>query len=129
MQKSKMPKKRILIIEDDRIFADIYMGKLKDAGFEMLLAPDGETGLEMIKKHKPDLIILDLILPKMSGFDVLQNICQDEASVRCIPTVVVTNLGQADDRARALRLGAREYFVKPNITFPDVLQMVLRMIG
>jgi DNA-binding response OmpR family regulator len=117
-----MRKKRILIIEDDKTFADIYVGSFTNAGFDVSLAPDGESGLDMVKKGKPDLVILDLMLAKMSGFEVLERLCGDEEAVRCIPTIVVTNLDQKSDRTRALKLGAREYFVKANTIFSDVLE-------
>lgn len=124
-----MRKKRILIIEDDRTFADIYVDGLTDAGFDVTLASDGESGLELVRKEKPDLVILDLMLPKMSGFEVLERLCKDEEAVRCIPTIVVTNLGQDTDRAHALRHGAKEYFVKANTLFSDVLKAALRVAG
>ncbi len=123
-----MRKKRVLIIEDDRTFADIYVDGLSDAGFDVALATDGESGLDLVRKEKPDLVILDLVLPKMSGFEVLERLCGDEESVRCIPTLVVTNLGQESDRAHALRHGAKEYFVKANTLFSDVLKAAKRAV-
>lgn len=124
-----MKKKRILIIEDDRTFADIYVDAFSDAGFDVDLANDGESGLGLVRTKKPDLVVLDLMLPKMSGFEVLERLCEDEESVRCIPTIVVTNLGQDTDRAHALRHGAKGYFVKANTLFSDVLKAVHRVLG
>src|SRR5512146_2242640 len=100
-----MARKRILIIEDDALFAAIYTTNFVDAGFEVTVASDGAAGLELIKTDKPDLVILDLMLPKVSGFEILEMLRHSkDPRMKKTPCVVVTNLDQHAEEERALNL-------------------------
>jgi DNA-binding response OmpR family regulator len=128
MKKTKGEK--ILIIEDDKLFAEIYTEKFAEAGFDVSLAVNGEDGLRRLREERPDIALLDLVLPKMSGFEVLEAVGADkDAALRKIPIFVVTNLGQESDMIRAKALGAKAYFVKANTLFSTVLAKVREELG
>lgn len=92
-------------------FRHIYRDLLKNGGFEVLEAEDGEKGWEMIKNNRPDLVLLDLVLPKITGFGVLQKIRQD-TETKTLPVLIFSVLGEEDDVAKGLELGANGYMVK-----------------
>ena len=118
-----MTKNKILIIEDDRFLIKIYQTKLKKAGFEIELALNGEEGLEKVKTFKPNLILLDLILPKMNGFEVLEKIKTDEA-IKNIPVIILSNLGQKSDVKQGMELGAVDHLVKSDHSIDEVVKKV-----
>ena len=100
----------ILLIEDDAAFRRVYQDMLA-AGCDVLVAEDGESGLQMALSHKPDLILLDLILPRLHGLDVLKKL-RAEPSTKGIPVIILTALGEPDDLRMGLELGANSYLVK-----------------
>ncbi len=106
-----MPKQHILIVEDDGFLASIYAQKLELEGFETTLATNGEDGLKLARKEMPDLVLLDLLMPKLNGFEVLEQMKAD-ADLTKIPVLVLTNLGQKEDVERCLKLGAAGYVIK-----------------
>ncbi len=107
---------KILLIEDDALFVKMYQKKLAHEGLELIAAYDGEEGVEKTKSEKPDLIILDLMLPKMSGSDVLKKIKEDP-ELGSIPVVVLTNLStSAEEVSRCIQLGVKGTFLKTNVT-------------
>jgi DNA-binding response OmpR family regulator len=101
----------VLLIEDDSSFRQIYLDMFKSEGYNVLVAENGEIGLDLAKEKKPDLIILDLVLPGLQGFDVLKRIRSD-ADTRNIPVLVATVLGTYTDVKKGLELGATDYMVK-----------------
>ncbi|MDP9211708.1 MAG: response regulator [bacterium] len=104
----------ILLIEDDPMLTELYQAKLELEGFEVDICTDGKEGLSQAKRLRPDLILLDIMLPEMNGFEVLRKL-REHAVTRRIPVIVLTNLGgeQADnDKKLALSLGAKEFLVK-----------------
>ena len=106
--------KHILLVEDDPMLTELYQTKLEMEGFQVSVATDGEAGLASAKKLKPDLILLDIMLPKMNGFEVLKDLKKSK-TVSAIPVIVLTNLGgeKADsDKRLALSLGAQDFLVK-----------------
>src|SRR3989344_3998988 len=105
-----MSKGKILFIDDDNFLRKVYESELKEKGYEVHLASDGDEGLQKVGETKPDLIILDLIMPKKSGFEVLSELSQYEET-RSIPVIILSNLAQSDDQKRALDLGAVDYMV------------------
>ncbi|MFW0862532.1 MAG: response regulator transcription factor [Candidatus Komeilibacteria bacterium] len=107
--------KKILLIEDEEILANMYKLKLVKAGYEVEVARDGETGVQLTKSLKPDLVLLDIIMPKKDGFIVLEEIKSDEFT-KNIPVYMLTNLGQEEDTAKGKELGAVGYFVKADMT-------------
>lgn len=104
-------KGKILIIEDDKFLLKLYANRLKRDGFDVIGSLTGEEGLSRIQTDKPDLIILDLVLPKKNGFEVLSEIKLD-SDTKNIPVIILTNLGQESDIQRGMALGASAYLVK-----------------
>ena len=115
--------KKILLIEDEPSLQKTLGGVLSDKGFEVFYASDGERGLELAKKNKPDIILLDLILPKKDGFEVLRGLQEDD-STRDIPVIIMTNLEGTKDVEKALEFGATTYLVKANYSLDDVVEKV-----
>ncbi len=103
--------KKIIICEDEKVLQKALSIELLGAGFEVMSALDGEAGLELIKKEMPDLVLLDITMPKMSGFDVLQKLKENEPT-KNIPVIILSNLGQDEDKEKGLTLGAKDYYVK-----------------
>jgi DNA-binding response OmpR family regulator len=119
--------KKILFIEDESALQKTFGEVLTKEGYEMISALDGKTGLRLAKEKKPDLILLDLILPRMHGFDVLKELKEDEKT-KDIPIIILTNLENAEDIQKALELGARTYLVKANYTLEEVIRKVKETI-
>lgn len=119
--------KTVLLIEDEPTLQKTISEILIQEGYKMLNALDGEIGLQTALREKPDLILLDLILPKIDGFEVLENIKKNEAT-KDIPIIVLTNLENAAAVERALALGAQSYLVKANYELEDVVQKVKQAI-
>lgn len=115
--------KKVLIIEDDPSLLDALQKKLEAEGFEVFRSEDGETGLRTAEEKHPDLIILDLILPKKHGFTVLAEL-QKTPELRSIPVMVLTNLESAPEIERAFSLGVKYYLVKANYAVGEVVQKV-----
>ena len=115
--------KKILFIEDESALQKTFGEILKQEGYEMTPALDGEIGLRLAKTQKPDLILLDLILPRVNGFEVLKKLKEDEAT-RDIPVIVLTNLEGVGDVEKALELGATTYLVKANYQLEDVVTKI-----
>ena len=116
-------KKKVLIIEDDRFLRELISRKLSDDGFEIVEAVDGEEGIKKIKEEKPDLILLDLILPSIDGFEVLSRIKKDE-SVKSIPVIILSNLGQKEEVEKGLKLGAVDYLIKAHFTPGEIISKI-----
>ena len=114
------PAKRILLAEDDRFLRRAEEAALKRAGFVVLAAADGEEALRMAIAEKPDLVLLDLIMPKLQGFEVLKALKADPGTAT-IPVVVLSNLGQDGDVQRALEGGAVAYLVKANLSLDELV--------
>lgn len=115
--------KTILIIEDESALQKTIGDALGQEGFSVLSALDGEAGLRLAIEKRPDAILLDLILPKANGFDVLQSLKENEGT-KNIPVVVLTNLESMEDIQKALDLGAMTYLVKSNYTLEEVVDKV-----
>ena len=122
-----MPKK-ILFVEDEPALQKTFGDILKQEGYEMLSALDGQKGLELAKSEKPDLILLDLVLPKMHGFEVLKSLKEDEAT-QDIPIIVLTNLEAMGDVEKALEMGATTYLVKASYSLEEVVQKIKKALG
>ncbi len=122
-----MDKPRILLIEDDGFLAGIYASHLEREGFATLRAGNGQDGVEMARKEQPDLILLDVALPKKNGFEVLEELKQD-AETQAIPIVMLTNLSAQEDIKRCLKNGACEYLIKSQHAPEDVVLHVRRAL-
>lgn len=119
---------RILLVEDDRFLRKAAEVTLKRQGFEVLTAQDGEAGLEVARDVKPDLVLLDLIMPKMHGFQVLEHLKADRAT-SAIPVIVMSNLGQDSDVQRAMDAGAAAYVVKSNTALQSLVETVREVLA
>ena len=115
--------KTILFVEDESAIHKAFSDALEEEEFTIISALDGEIGLRLAKEKKPDLVLLDLVLPKMDGFEVLKALKKDEAT-KDIPVIVLTNLEQMEDIQKAIDLGARTYLVKSNYDLQEVVDMV-----
>jgi len=115
--------KKILLVEDDVFLAGMYVTKLGMEGYEVKMADDGEKGLKLAKSENPQLILLDIILPKMSGFDVLKDLKEDK-STKDIPVILLTNLGQREDVQKGLDLGAKDYLIKAHFMPSEVVKKI-----
>lgn len=120
--------KTILFIEDESALQKTFGEILKQEGYETISALDGETGLRLVKSQKPDLILLDLILPKMHGFEVLKKLKEDEET-KDIPVIVLTNLEKIEDVDKALELGATTYLVKAKYSLEEIVEKIKNAIG
>ena len=120
--------KKILFIEDEVSLQETFGDVFSRQGYEMISALDGEEGLRLVKSEKLDLILLDLILPKLNGFEVLKQIKEDEET-KNIPVIVLTNLEGTGDVEKALELGATTYLVKASYSLEEVLQKVKKALG
>jgi DNA-binding response OmpR family regulator len=120
--------KKILFIEDESALQKTFGEILRQEGYEMISALDGEIGLRMARSEKPDLILLDLILPKIHGFDVLKELKKDDLT-KDIPIIILTNLERVEDVQKAIELGATTYLVKANYTLEEILKKVKKALG
>lgn len=114
---------RLLLIEDDAFLAGMYVTKLTMEGWQAELSTDGKAGLEKAKKMKPDLILLDILLPKMNGFDVLKQL-KNDPTTSAIPVILLTNLGQKGDVLKGLELGAADYLIKAHFMPAEVVAKI-----
>jgi DNA-binding response OmpR family regulator len=115
--------KTILIVEDDKFLRELIGEKLESEGYEISTAVDGEKGIEKIKNEKPDLILLDLILPGIDGFEILSRIKKDSEMAK-IPVVILSNLGQKEEVERGLKMGAVDYLIKAHFTPREIVDKV-----
>ncbi|MFH1366933.1 MAG: response regulator [Patescibacteria group bacterium] len=125
--KPKDRKARVMLVEDDTFLSGMYVKKLEMEDFEVLLASDGKQGLKMIQDQPPDLILLDIILPKMSGFDLLKEMKKDKKT-KDIPVILLTNLGQKKDVEKGFALGAKDYLIKAHFMPSEVIDKVKNII-
>jgi len=120
--------KKILLIEDDKFLRELMNKKLLTLGFDVVSAADGESGLVMIKETKPDVVLLDLILPGINGFEVLEKAKQDP-EIANIPVVILSNLGQGEDIEKGLALGAKDFLVKAHFTPQEIVNKLKSILG
>ncbi|MDP2864220.1 MAG: response regulator [bacterium] len=115
--------KTILVVEDDKFLRELIVRKLIQEDFSTSEAIDGEDGMKKIKEEKPDLVLLDLILPGIDGFEVLSKVKGDVSLAR-IPVIILSNLGQKDDVERGFKLGAVDYLIKAHFTPGEIIEKV-----
>ena len=117
----------ILLIEDDPLLIDIYSTKLKESGFEVTVAEDGEKGLRSLEGAMPNLVLLDIVLPKQNGWEVLSKIRQNDR-FKGLKVVLLSNLGQKEEIEKGLSLGADRYLIKAHFTPTQVVQEIQKLL-
>lgn len=117
----------LLIVEDDSFLANAYKMKLTKAGYEVLMASDGNEALDVLSENTPDVIVLDLIMPNMDGFALLERL-QDDQMHASIPVIVASNLGQSEDIEKAKSLGARDYVIKTDMSLDELIEKVEALV-
>ena len=120
--------KKILLVEDEEIMINLLQRKLTKEGYEVSIAKDGEEGLKLMKEIKPDLILLDIIMPKMGGFGVMEGMQKDKTLAK-IPVIVISNSGQPVELDKAQKLGAKDWLIKTEFDPQEVLNKVVKQIG
>lgn len=120
-------KKRLLIVEDDVILQKALQDFLASEGFEIFAASDGEAGINMAKEKIPDAVLLDIILPKKDGYEVLAELKHDEKT-KHIPVILLTNLGSLNDVEKAIALGATTYLVKSDYKLEEVVKKIKEVL-
>lgn len=121
-------KKIILLVDDDAMIVRMYQRKLEHDGFKVNLAFNGAEGIEALKKEKPDIVLLDIMMPKMNGIETLKAIKADPA-YKNLPVIMLTNLGdRPDDVENCKKLGAADYLVKANVSLPQLVEKIKQYI-
>lgn len=120
--------KKILFIEDEAVIQETLGESLRKRKYEVQSALDGEVGLKLAKKENPDLILLDLILPKKHGLEVLEELRKDQ-DTKDIPVIILTNLENIEEVEKAIELGATTYLVKANYSLDEVIEKVRKALG
>ncbi len=119
---------KILLIEDDPFLLSMYSTKFTLEKFQVIAAEDGEKGWRLASECKPDIILLDILMPKMNGFEVLEKLKADEATKR-VPVILLTNLNQKDEIERGMSLGADDYLIKAHFMPSEVVEKIKNIIG
>jgi len=119
--------KTILLVEDDPFLIDIYKSKLKEVGFEIETAEDGEKALRKTKEKKPDLMLLDIVLPNIDGWEILKKIRSDPG-LKDLKVIVLSNLGQKEEVEKGMALGATKYLIKAHFTPSEVVEEVKKLL-
>lgn len=121
-------RQRILIVDDDSMIQDIYLRKFTESGFEATAVGDGAAALKAIQEEQPDLVLLDLVMPQMDGFEVLRELGVMNLAKK--PKVVLlTNLGQKEEIEKGLELGANDYIIKAHLTPSEVVERVRTLLA
>lgn len=125
---NKNQKKKILIAEDEPILMEMYRVYFEKAGFEVLNAENGQVCIEIVKKDKPDILLLDVLMPRLNGWDVLKEL-KNNPETKDMPILVLSNLSQTQEIQKGLDLGADDYIIKSDLTPKDLLAKVEKTIS
>lgn len=120
-------KTKVLLVEDDPMIVEMYKIRLEEEGYQVLTTDQGTEAIELAKNEKPAIILLDVILPEIDGFSILQTI-KDDSATKDIPVLLLTNLGQESDKQKGEKMGAADYFVKSQHTPAEVIKKVKELI-
>lgn len=118
----------LLLVEDDPLIDKMYTAKFTKEGFSVLVAKDGVEGLKLALEKVPDFIILDIMMPRLSGTDLLEKLRLDPKG-KDIPVVILTNLSEKEEEEKAQRLGVKEYILKANITPSEIVAKIKKHLG
>jgi len=120
--------KKILLIEDEELMIDLLQRRLTKEGYEISVARDGEEGLKVMREKGPDLVLLDIIMPKMGGFEVMEEMGKNN-ELKKIPVIIVSNSGQPVELDKAQKLGAKDWLIKTEFDPQEVIDKVVKQIG
>lgn len=118
---------KILLIEDDPFLIDIYSTKMKEAGFEVEVTDDGGEAITKIVEQKPDLVLLDIVLPSVNGWEILRSIKKD-SSLSNVKVIILSNLGEREEIERGIKAGAVKYLVKAHYTPTEVIKEIRKIL-
>ncbi|MFH1462395.1 MAG: response regulator [bacterium] len=119
--------RHILLVEDDPFLIDIYSTKLKESGFSVEVASEGEEALRKIQEKKPDLLLLDIVLPQVDGWEILKNIKSQE-NLKSLKVIILSNLGQKEEVKKGISLGAVKYLIKAHFTPTQVVAEIKKVL-
>jgi DNA-binding response OmpR family regulator len=119
---------KILLIEDDSFLLSMYATKFEIENFKVIMAEDGDKGVRLAAKEMPDIILLDVLLPKMNGFEVLGEIKSDPKTAK-IPVILLTNLSQKDEIDKGLKMGAADYLIKAHFMPSEVVDKIKKLLN
>ena len=122
-----MAKKKILLVEDEEIMVILLQKKLSQEGYDVEVARNGEEGLALAKKFLPDLVLMDIVMPKMGGLEVMEEMKKDK-SLNRIPIIIISNSGQPVELDRAQKLGARDWLIKTEFDPKEVIEKVKKQL-
>ena len=126
-QTASQRRKFVLVAEDDIFYANVYKLKLTKEGYDVEVAPNGEWAIRYAQKRKPDLILLDLVMPIKDGFETLRDLKADP-NLKDVNVVILSNLGQEEDIEKAKKLGALDYWVKTDISIQELIEQVKKYL-
>ncbi len=119
-----------MLIEDEEILSGLLKRKLEENGYEVTVAFDGEEGLGIMKRQKPDLVLLDIVMPKMGGFEVMEEMNRlPDLNLRNLPVIIVSNSGQPVEIGRAQKLGIKDYLIKTQFDAQEVVDKVKKILS
>jgi len=118
---------KVLLVEDDNFLVEMYTTKFELEGFKVVTAEDGQKGIEAAGEEKPDIILLDILMPKMDGFSVLEQLKKNPAT-QDIPVILLTNLGQKEDVKKGFDLGAAGYLIKAHFMPSEVVEKIKKIL-
>jgi len=121
-------KAKILVAEDDLFLVKAYQAKLTKEGWEVAIAINGEEAMHKVRSEKPDLILLDLVMPKKDGFEVLEEL-KDDKDLSKIPVIILSNLGQESDVERGKALGAVDYIIKTDLSIQNLVKKIKEILA
>ena len=119
---------KVLVVEDDRFLVSAYRAKLEKSGYEVQIASDGDEALAVLKSFTPDVMLLDLVMPRRDGFSTLEEIKKDSRLDK-IPVIVTSNLGQKEDIDKAMALGANDYIIKSDLSIEELVGKIQKVSG
>lgn len=120
--------KKILIVEDEELLLNLLKKKLEELNYQVLIAKDGITGFKAIQENELDLILLDVVMPKMGGFELLEKMGEDE-TIKKVPVIIISNSGQPVEIEKAKKLGVSDWLIKTEFDPQEVVNKVIKQIG
>lgn len=125
----EISKVKILLIEDDKFLSRLITNKLAKEGFLVKAVIDGESGLKELEKARPDIILLDILLPSIDGFEVLAKVKAKDSRMKAVPVLLLSNLGEDEYISKGLSLGANDYLIKSNFTTDEIVKKITNILS